>query len=216
MKLEQKNINKFPTIFISYSWDSQEYIECVNIFVKELKKYNLKVIYDADIEPGDRITIFMEKAVSECDFVLYICTPNYKRKADNRKDGVGYENTIITGELFEKQNERKFILILFSGTWEESSPTWGKGKKGFYYKNAIEFKNEFDKWVKKVITNYNFENTITENEPPKDNLCDIEGFLHIWENKSPTHSAPTAPKGYFLIKIVTNTDMRMIYFLPSR
>ena len=116
-------------VFVSYSWDSNEHRERVKKLVSKLRVDGLHVIYD-DMELGDRITHFMQNSVAKCDKVLFICTPNYKQKADNNKGGVGYENTIITGELYYNQNERKFIPILFSGTWEQSLPIWAVGKLG--------------------------------------------------------------------------------------
>jgi hypothetical protein len=36
---------------------------------------------------------------------------------------VGYEGDIIQGEVFVKNNHRKFIPILRKGTWEEVAPS---------------------------------------------------------------------------------------------
>lgn len=42
----------------------------------------------------------MERAVEDSDFVLIICTPTtYKKKADQRLGGVGYEEFIITTDV---------------------------------------------------------------------------------------------------------------------
>ena len=70
----------------------------------------------------------MEKEIRENNYVLIICTPNYKLKSDERKGGVGYEGDIMTAEVLNKGNHRKFIPVLARGTWEESAPTWLKGK----------------------------------------------------------------------------------------
>ena len=72
----------------------------------------------------------MENSISQSDVVLFICTPDYKRRADSRISGVGYESEIITSEIYETSNEEKFIPVLFAGTWNTSLPTWAKGKKG--------------------------------------------------------------------------------------
>lgn len=117
-------------VFVSYSWDSEDHKEKVKTFILNLRAKGFAVIYDGDLEPGDRLQGFMECAIANSDIILYICTPNYKYRADNRISGVGYENNIITAELFESHNERKFIPILFTGTWEDSLPIWSKGKLG--------------------------------------------------------------------------------------
>jgi hypothetical protein len=70
----------------------------------------------------------MEKAIRENQFVLIICTPGYKQRADERKGGVGYEGDVITGEVVTMQNHRKFIPVLRSGEWVNAAPTWVAGK----------------------------------------------------------------------------------------
>lgn len=51
-----------------------------------------------DLSLGDRLPQFMEQQISDSDYVLIICTPEYK-KANNRTSGVGYEGHIISAEL---------------------------------------------------------------------------------------------------------------------
>lgn len=98
--------------------------------MEKLRAEGIDVIYDGDNALGDRLPAFMERAVVDSDAVLYLCTPNYKKRADARLGGVGYENTVITGELFYRHDEQKFIPVLFDGTWETASPNWANGKLG--------------------------------------------------------------------------------------
>ncbi len=72
----------------------------------------------------------MEESVTKSDFVILICTPDYARKANNREGGVGYEATIITGELADSIAQGKFIPILRDGDWKSSLPVWIKTKVG--------------------------------------------------------------------------------------
>ena len=111
-----------PQVFISYSWDSDSHKEKVKDFALQLRANGINVIYDGDLQLGKRLPHFMEDSISTSDFVLFICTHKYKERADRRKAGVGYENQIITSELFKTCNEEKFIPVLFSGTWEFSLP----------------------------------------------------------------------------------------------
>jgi len=139
-----------PCIFVSYSWDSKQHKENVKKLVLKLRSAGFNVIYDGDLVPGDRLQIFMEKSVAESDIVLYICTPSYKYKADKRISGGGYENTIITNELFETQNERKFVPVLFSGTWKESIPIWSKGKIGIGLSKPYRRPSEYRKLLETI------------------------------------------------------------------
>ena len=75
----------------------------------------------------------MERAVTDSDFVLVICTPGYRERSDRRRGGVGYEGHIITSEIAARGNHEKFIPILRCGTWGDGEPTdaaasWIRGK----------------------------------------------------------------------------------------
>lgn len=133
-------MKEHPKVFISYSWEDEEHIE----WTKELANYLIKNGVDAhidqyDLEIGDRLPQFMEREITNADYVLIICTPNYKEKANNRKSGVGYEGHIIAGELFQNQNEKKFIPIIRKGQIEECFPTYLIGKLGINFKNDNKF-----------------------------------------------------------------------------
>jgi TIR domain len=118
------------TVFISYSWDNEEHKDWVAHFAVQLENDGLSVILDQfDTEFGDQLPQFMEKAISENDFTLIICTPKYKGRSDNREGGVGYEGNIINGQIFSTGNQRKFIPILRIGEANISIPTALDGKK---------------------------------------------------------------------------------------
>jgi hypothetical protein len=55
----------------------------------------------------------MESAVRESDYVLLVCTPGFAQRANARKGGVGYEQTVVTGEILSGiGHPEKFIPIL--------------------------------------------------------------------------------------------------------
>ena len=115
-------------VFISYSWDSDKHKRWVKGLADSLLNEGINVLLDQyDVSPGGRLTSFMESSISDCDYVLVICTPEYKTKADGRLSGVGYESNIITGELLQKHNDLKFIPILRNGGFDDL-PTYMNGK----------------------------------------------------------------------------------------
>ena len=122
MNAEKKNHiidDKCPTAFISYSWDDEEHKKWVKEFADRLLSDGINAVVDQyDLSLGDRLP----------QFVLIICTPNYKAKADRRTGGVGYEGHIISDELFQHHNERKFIPILRRGNFETALPKFCAGK----------------------------------------------------------------------------------------
>src|SRR5579885_512356 len=120
---------KPPRAFLSYSYDGPEHREWVLNLATRLREDGVETILDKwELEPGDPLPQFMEKAVRENDFVLIICTPRYKERSDRRIGGVGYEEDIITAEVFTDRNQRKFKPVLRTGEWDEAAPTWLRGK----------------------------------------------------------------------------------------
>lgn len=119
---------KPPKVFISYAWEDDVKL-WVRAFAKQLRKDGVETVLDQwDTHYGDQLPEFMEKAVRESDFVILVCTPKYKKKSDEREGGVGYEGHIITSEIFQKSNHRKFIPILRKGSWNSAMPSWTAGK----------------------------------------------------------------------------------------
>ncbi len=120
-----------PNVFISYAWENEEHNEWVKRLADLLLDNGVNAILDEyDIAPGGRIPHFMEEAVTKADKVLIICTEKYKKKADTRTGGVGYEEHIISEELMQGR-ESKFIPIIKQGKSNTAIPNCLKGKK--YY-----------------------------------------------------------------------------------
>ena len=115
------NIEKFK-VFISYSWDDEDHIAWVKKLATDLNRY-VYVIFDQwDLRGGNDKNQFMEQSVSQSDKVLCILTPNYKQKCDSRKGGSGFEFSLISAEIVQKNPPSKFIPILRSGDFVNSCP----------------------------------------------------------------------------------------------
>lgn len=144
--------NKKPVVFISYSWDSDAHKKWVRELSDKLADNGIQTILDQkDLVLGDPLTRFMEQSIINSDYVLIVCTPMYKQKADTRKGGVGYEESIITGDVFSNQNHRKYITVLASGTWPESTPVWAGGKYGVDLSAYPYIEEEFGKLINTVM-----------------------------------------------------------------
>ncbi|MHC2018041.1 toll/interleukin-1 receptor domain-containing protein [Methylobacterium sp. CM6247] len=81
-----------PSAFISYSWDDDDHKTWVRELSERLVINGVQVFLDQwHVKLGDSLTEFMERKLSECDFALVICTPNYRSRSQARRGGVGYE-----------------------------------------------------------------------------------------------------------------------------
>lgn len=69
----------------------------------------------------------MEKAIAESDYVLIACSEGYKRKADDRIGGSGYEAKLIATNISMNQHIKKFIPLFLGGNWSDVAPEFIKG-----------------------------------------------------------------------------------------
>jgi hypothetical protein len=122
---------KRKTVFISYSWDNPEHQKWVLKLASDLiARYGIIVILDQyELSAGKDLTYFMESSIEKADKILVILTPNYKTKAENRTNGVGYETSMISQEVFESPvTNIKVIPILRLGNSLDSSPKFLRSK----------------------------------------------------------------------------------------
>lgn len=119
------------SVFISYSWDDEGHKDWVMDLRNMLEADGIATVIDrVNLPLGDSIPIFMEQSIKNSDYILIVLTPEYKRKSDNRIGGVGYEGSIITGEILNGQSRKKYIPILAKGDWNSSTPMWLLGRNG--------------------------------------------------------------------------------------
>jgi hypothetical protein len=134
-----------PTAFISYAWENEEMKKWVKTLAMQLRSDGVDVKLDQwELVPGEQIPHFMENSVRENDYVLIICTPTYKEKSEKRIGGVGYEGDIMTAEVLQKSNHKKFIPILKSGNKETAIPSWLQGKYFINLSNDEYFEKNYE------------------------------------------------------------------------
>ena len=132
------------TAFVSYSWDDDEHKEWARRLAERLRGDGVSATLDQwATVPGDQLPQFMERAIADNKHVLIVCTPRYKSRSERREGGVGYEGDIITGELLQTRNHRKFIPILRRGEWSEAAPGWLTGKYYIDLRESARFEAQY-------------------------------------------------------------------------
>jgi hypothetical protein len=106
-----------PRAFISYSHDSPEHKSWVLKLGSDLRAIGVDVVLDQwDLAPGQDVSLFMQKGISEADHVVLVCSSAYVSKSEKGVGGVGYERLIVTAEVVQSIDTRKFIPILRAST----------------------------------------------------------------------------------------------------
>lgn len=102
-----------PKVFISYSHDSAEHKKWVLQLATDLRTNGVDATIDQwDVAPGQDLASYMHNGIIHSDRVLLICTDTYVDKAEKGTGGVGYERLIVTAELVQNIDTKKFIPLI--------------------------------------------------------------------------------------------------------
>ena len=145
---DKKQISK--KVFITYCWENNKHNEWVHKLASDLEKAGFNVIIDIKQPLGTELNRFMEQTIANVDKVLIIATPEYKRRADNRERGVGYETSLITDDLIKDQNRIKFIPIIRSGGKEDSYPIYLGNRKGLSMKEEDDYNQALEELINNI------------------------------------------------------------------
>lgn len=184
----ENNDNNMINVFISYCWEDEEHKNWVRSLADSLLNEGINAVLDQyDLSLGERLPQFMEQSITNSDYVLIICTPNYKIKADERKGGVGYEGHIISGELFAKGDDKKFIPIIRKGTVNDSMPVFLQSKLAVDLSNEKYYSENYNDLIttlhgikkKPIVKKTYFTNSyqITKNKEKENEPVHISGII---------------------------------------
>jgi len=130
----EKNEQRPPVVFISYSHDSPEHMDRVLTLSNHLRQDGLDCLIDQYEEsPPEGWPRWMDNRIGEADFVLLICTQcYYDRVMDREQPGVGkgvrWESTLAYQHVYDAGTKNaKFIPVLFQDGQEVHIPTPFKG-----------------------------------------------------------------------------------------
>jgi predicted ATP-binding protein involved in virulence len=111
-------MSKAPTVFISYSHDSQEHMDRVLALSNRLRRDGIDCNIDQYQEsPVEGWPHWISEQINNADFVLVVVTKSYYSRFHGTSNiggkGVTWESTIIT-ELYENARNTKFIPVVFT------------------------------------------------------------------------------------------------------
>jgi hypothetical protein len=98
-------------VFISFSHGTPD-DEWTTAFVKKLISDGIDVTYDERDLPLGADTVSFMSRIQAASRVLIMCTEKYVDKIENPQGGVGFENSLIAGELMDDLATHKFIPVI--------------------------------------------------------------------------------------------------------
>lgn len=102
-----------PKVFVSYSHDSDEHKAWVAKLTTDLCRNGVDATLDQfDLALGQDVAMFMQRGVATSDRVIMVCSEAYVKKADAGAGGVGYERLVITSEVVQNIDTKKFIPLV--------------------------------------------------------------------------------------------------------
>ncbi len=144
-----------PRVFLSYCWEDDLHRRWVLKLAADLIRSGVHVLVDEwDLHDyNDDLHLFMEFGIRESDFVILVCTPDYARRANSRKGGVGVESTIITGEFYDPTKAGKFLAITRKATrgLERCLPTYLKSRYATDFTVDSTYQTKLEELLRRVF-----------------------------------------------------------------
>lgn len=112
-------------VFLSYAWEDEEYKVWVRRLATQLRNDGVDARLDV-WHLKTSVTGFMSSEIRQADWIVVLCSPKYKAKADALEDGqppsgAGWESRLLSTAMFV-QNQKNILAILARGRWLESAP----------------------------------------------------------------------------------------------
>lgn len=155
----QNQVNTWPfetndshrRVFVSYSWDNDTHKDWVFQLCQDLRDKGVDAIIDQAMRKGKDLLDFMEKGIANAHRVLVVGTPNYKRKSEEEKGGVKYEQNIIKASILHGIGSDRYITILREGDgFEESFPAVISTKGGYDMRNDSDYQEHLTALVHEI------------------------------------------------------------------
>lgn len=144
-------MEKDPTAFVSYSWDSKEHKNWVLSLVSKLFQNGVETSIDVFETQTKTVNLYnmMIKNIKEKDYTILVLTEEYAQKADTLQGGVGFETNMLVPQLMD--NLQKIILIVRTkGDKSKVIPFYLKGVLYIDFSDDTQFEESFTELLHKI------------------------------------------------------------------
>lgn len=142
-----------PKLFVSYSWSTPEHEQWVIDLATRLTEQGVHVVLDKwDLREGHDAYAFMEQMVTDPSVtkVVMVSDQVYAQKADGRAGGVGTETQIISREVYEREDQGKFVAVVPERGLDGKPflPTYYKSRIYVDFSDASRYAESFDQLLR--------------------------------------------------------------------
>lgn len=140
-----------PKVFVSYSHDSQGHKDWVRRLAEDLRANGVDATLDQwDLHPGQDVVAFMQHGIADADRVVMVCSAPYVEKAEAGVGGVGYERLIVTAEVVQSIDTKKFIPIVRAGTNPPRTPNFLGFRFFVNFESDAEYQSKLEELLREI------------------------------------------------------------------
>lgn len=141
-----------PTVFISYSHDSEEHKNWVLQLATRLRLNGVDVVLDRwNLKLGSDLASFMERGLSKSQRIVSVCSDVYVKKANEGKGGAGYEKQIMTAEFINDQNTNWVIPLIKNNPKERKTPTFLGGRMYISFEESHLYETKYEELLRDIL-----------------------------------------------------------------
>lgn len=140
-----------PSVFISYSWESEKHEDWVTVLATKLRENGVAATIDKFETQSRTVNLnrMMVEKIKNSDNILLILTENYANKADTFQGGVSYETNLLIQYI--KDNLDKIILIMrHKGDYRKAVPFYLEGFHFIDFSHDDQFDIKFDELLHRI------------------------------------------------------------------
>ena len=141
-----------PKVFISYSHDSPEHKSWVRRLATDLREKGVDASLDQWLSLGEDLAAFMQKGITESDRVLLICSEKYVEKAGAGRGGVGYERLIVTADVVQNIDTKKFIPVARNNNSDTKLPRFLGQRLYIDFSDDASYQIKLDELLRELLS----------------------------------------------------------------
>jgi hypothetical protein len=141
-----------PSAFVVYSWDSDEHKEWVAGLVNALRHKGADATIDVFQTQKGTINLYvmMVENIRSKDYVIVVLTPEYAKKADALRGGVGYETSLLLSLI--QENLQKIIpIVRCNEDPSKAIPFYLKGVQYIDFSPRHNFEEKFQELLHRIF-----------------------------------------------------------------